>query len=78
MAMTPQPIETAPKDRRILLYFPHAYEDDRWQFGRWDTDHYARRPRPFWCGENVRSVGRNEMRLAPPTHWMECPPEPSA
>lgn len=62
-----QPIETAPKDaKRIELWFPH---DQRAEFGHWDSDQYAKKPRPFWSGDLERIFGRTCYRENPPSHW---------
>lgn len=64
-----QPIETAPKDRRIRLWAAGAE-----RHGRWDDDRYSKKPRPFWSFETV--MGTTFQRTNQPTHWMECPEPP--
>jgi len=54
------PIKTAPKDRRILLY----WEKTGWRTGEWKFDQ-------FWC-DDIMSIGIN----IKPTHWAELPEEP--
>lgn len=74
--MTWQPIETAPKDRLILLWRPGAQEWAKCDIGKWDEDRYARRPRPYWRSFlNIRSILR--MRSWYPTHWQPLPTPPS-
>ena len=73
MTEVPQPIETAPKDRRILLWDPSR---EKWRFGRWELDQYTVKPKPFWLYEGIFRI--NENRAAQPTRWMPEPepPEP--
>jgi hypothetical protein len=66
-----QPIETAPRDRRILVFRPHF----GWVGGKWNDDRFARRPRPFW-DLDASYITITSMRESPPTHWTELPPEP--
>lgn len=73
-----QPIETAPKDERILLYRPTAgFPWARVVIGRFDSDRYAKRPRPYWPHELEWVTGKTEGRAANPTHWMPLPGPPS-
>lgn len=67
-----QPIETAPKDSEILLWFP------RWKAktGRFQADKYSARPRPYWTMDAERLWGVRDVRLNQPTHWMPLPPPP--
>lgn len=78
MAAEWQPIETAPKDRRVELWIPNTWTkgDGRPSHGRWDDDRYARRPRPFWNYDLFHRI--SDMRDEPPTHWREpaAAPEP--
>jgi hypothetical protein len=68
-----EPIDTAPKDRRILLFVPPR----DYHIGQWDDDRYAlKKPRPYWTSSLERVMGRKWMRDNPPTHWMEIPPCP--
>ena len=65
--MTPQPIATAPKGQRILLYCQRAVESEGWwQIGthcpdvhRWIDDDYE----PDWM-------------LVQPSYWMPLPAHP--
>lgn len=75
-AMSWQPIETAPKDRRILLWIP----DGPWSccsIGEWDDDRYAlKKSRPYWRSTEERTQGIRWMRDRQPTHWAELPEGP--
>ena len=62
-----QPIETAPKDRDIIVFIPTGYEKIdivRWERNEWWGDHWM----------NARCV--DEGRAGTPTHWMELPSDP--
>jgi hypothetical protein len=70
-----QPIETAPRDgRRVLLCYPSGAVE----CGRWNDDRYARKPRPFWEGDQRRLFGVGVYRAASPKHWMPIPEPPEA
>lgn len=67
-----QPIETAPKDRALLLWLPMG----RTVMGHWDTQGHHSKPRPYWdTAENV--FGVLWARENQPTHWMPLPSAPS-
>ena len=70
-----QPIETAPKDKRILLYRPTAPEWWMVMGGRYDSDEYAKNPKPYWSTYNWR-LGKTEQRQNAPTRWMPLPEPP--
>lgn len=61
-------IETAPKDRRILLS-----KGGRGLFaaGKWDSDEFAKNPRPYWRTDIQSWMGIRWMRAHRPTHWMD-------
>jgi hypothetical protein len=67
-----QPIETAPKDARVLLYRPTASEYWRVMGGSFAPDQYAKKPRPYWAADTW-SVGKKAERDNPPSHWMPFP-----
>lgn len=72
-----QPIETAPKDRTIILFRPTASRKAiRVAPGRYDDAKYAKEPKPYWsiclAYHNVMSWSRHHE----PTHWCDFPPEP--
>lgn len=63
----PRPMESAPKDREIMLW-----ARERWYIGKWDRDEYANKPRPFWYySDTWRRIG---CRAEPPTAWLPLPP----
>lgn len=71
-----QPIDTAPKDRLILLFWPATGGMSiRIACGKWDHDEYARRPKPYWTSDR-KFIGVREHRSHPPTHWMLLPEAP--
>lgn len=57
-----QPIETAPKDRRIRVW-AHSAE----RHAKWDEDKYVKKPRPYW---NVDGWTTTWSRYHKPSHWM--------
>lgn len=59
-----QPIETAPKDRPILLYSPDT-TDGRWCVGYWFFGDWA-----------ATEPCRGDPLNAAPTHWMPLPDAP--
>ena len=66
------PIDTAPKDRPVLLHYRWGDGGSRYAVGRWDDDHYAHKPRPYWSATAQPSFDRANT----PTHWAELtPPE---
>lgn len=67
-----QPIETAPKNCNVLLYFPrHGAVRGSWNDGR-----YAQTPKPYWSHDRERMFGTRETRNNQPTHWMPLPEAP--
>jgi hypothetical protein len=75
--MSWQPIATAPHDALILLYRPGTrYPWAQVDIGRWDDNHYAKKPRPFWRSMNGL-LGITEMRDYFPSHWQPLPVLPS-
>jgi hypothetical protein len=70
-----QPISTAPKDERILLYVP--------AFGPWDSAAWAGSwswVREQWAIHTPFASGDKAVfgvDAPPPTHWMELPPAPA-
>ena len=63
-----QPIETAPKDRRILLSIDCSVG---FCGGNWDEDKYRKKPRPYWRADVENWMGILWMRDHQPTHWMD-------
>jgi hypothetical protein len=72
-----QPIETAPKDKENLIWFSTLY-CGRVEIGRWETDQYAKKPRPYWTSNGERIFGILAYRQGTPTHWMPLPDAPAA
>lgn len=76
-----QPIETAPKDRSILVV-GGTWSSDGGGSGMCDNDYpltqsvIACWQRDGWCMGNGDAY--NEEWWATPTHWMPLPPPPSA
>lgn len=65
-----QPIETAPKDKRIMLFIPSVGS----VFGKWDNQKYHTKPKPYWTTDRTH-MGTFWHRDNQPTHWQ---PEPKA
>jgi len=68
-----KPIETAPKDRDILLLCPSRGVVR----GSWNNDCH-KKPRPYWTNDRERIFGVTETRADQPTHWMPLPEPPKA
>ena len=70
-----QLIETAPKDGSAVLVYPPTWETRKAAIAEWDSDEYAKKPRPYWSRDD--DMGRVTIsRAKPPTHWMPLPPPP--
>jgi hypothetical protein len=69
-----QPIETAPKDKYILLYCSR-FGIIR---GKWSDEQYAKTPRPYWRHDKTDLYGIRDTRDDQPTHWMPLPNPPEA
>jgi hypothetical protein len=65
-----KPIETAPKDREIMIV-----RNGKIRIGKWDDDRYNKKPRPYWRDHQGRNI--STMRYLPPTHWMPLPEPPT-
>ena len=63
------PIETAPKDREILAWWP-IYEGE-WAITLWDEDNFSKKPRPHWGSYRLAGWGKQAQRDHQPTHWRE-------
>jgi hypothetical protein len=71
-----QPIETAPKDKRILLVYETPFFTDHgtcFVCGKWDDDQYAARPRPYWTNDYDTLLGKRIVRGKQPIGWMPLP-----
>lgn len=65
ITFTAKPIETAPKDREIMLWLPRRR---KWAKGRWDSQTTHQKPRPlFWTYGSQTTDDRSDQ----PTHWAE-------
>jgi hypothetical protein len=73
--MTWQPIDTAPKDQRVLLYYPQQIFGV--VCGSWQTEEYVRKPRPHWRNDSSHLLGIHATRQIQPTHWMALPNAPA-
>lgn len=60
-----QPIETAPHDRRILLWTGLSIS-----IGRYYDDRYSHRPRPYW---DRKGISITLCRNNPPLLWQSLP-----
>lgn len=65
-----QPIETAPKNTRVL----GALQSGRIEIVRWFDDKYNKKPRPCWRWYTGYITGEREDQ---PTHWMPLPEAPA-
>ena len=71
-----QPIDTAPKDGTAVLVSPGTWSGRSASIAKWESDKYAKKPRPYWGRDD--DLGRVTIsREHPPTHWMHLPPPPS-
>lgn len=70
-----QPIDTAPKDGTAVLVYPGTWSGRSASIAKWESDKYAKKPRPYWSRDD--DFGRVTFsREHPPTHWMPLPPPP--
>ena len=68
-------IDSAPKDRPILLYWPPVNDYTPAYVGRgmwFEVDHYSK-PFPHWIGDQSSFWGKKATRLRQPTLWMPLP-----
>ena len=69
-------IETAPKDGTAVLVYPSTWDDRTCSTASWESDRYAKKPRPYWRRDD--DLGRvTHSREALTTHWMPMPLPPS-
>lgn len=72
-----KPIETAPKDRRIILGFTEPiFTGINVIAGKWDDDKYHKNPQPCWTHDLQHLTNRKELRSNQPGYWMEIPTIP--
>lgn len=62
------PMDSAPKDKRILLKW-----GERIECGGWELQQYHRNPKPYWSGDGEPSFGVKRYRDVPPDGWMLLP-----
>lgn len=65
-----QLIADAPKDRLVLVY-PSCWPGNTCDLARYNSDKYAKKPRPFW--ERTSPADITTSRANPPTHFMLLP-----
>lgn len=70
------PIESAPKDERILVVH-NMTTGYRVTVGVWVDDRYNKKPRPYWGGEVADVWGVVVARKNPPLYWMPLPSPPA-
>ncbi len=68
VTLAPQPIDTAPFDRRIL-----AFMWGQWRVAKWDNDCFVKKPRPYWRADDLQTL---QSRFYQPKWWAEFPPAP--
>lgn len=70
-----RPIETAPRDGTcVLLLITNSKR--RISTGRWDSQEYHKKPRPFWHVDMWSFGGPETHRGVQPTHWQPLPGPP--
>jgi hypothetical protein len=71
-----QPMESAPKDREILLLTEETTSTGKRlcvDLARYTDDKHAKKPSPFWDLISRRHLGLVVMRARPPIAWMPLP-----
>ena len=64
------PIETAPKDKRILLFYKESlFTGVQVVFGKWNDERYCNNPKPHWVSDLRSLQGKANCRSNQPTHW---------
>ena len=61
---------TAPKDRRILIWF---VGDNKPYCGQWIDEEIAGKGRAFWCTDRVHLVGRRDEQRSTVAGWLPIP-----
>lgn len=76
-AMNWLPIETAPKDQRILLcYSEEVFNGIHCIMGQWNDDRYSRNPFPRWTSDMSSLLGVVREKRLQPCFWMPVPDKP--
>ena len=75
-----QPIETAPKDQRVLLYYPKEasmYSEEKIVCGEYTTEAFRNTMISFWNNDSWFLWGAREIKKRQPTMWctLELPTE---
>jgi len=72
-----QPIAIAPKNKRILLYYPECvFTGMHIIFGKWKEDTVRGVPRNYWTNDFEHLRGINLTVGNQPTMWMDAPNHP--
>jgi hypothetical protein len=70
-----QPIATAPKDGTPMICWCPYWGVVSGLY--WDTNEYAKKPRPYWSHHMEMIWGTGSTRANQPTHWMPAPTAPT-
>lgn len=71
-----RPIESAPRDgTKIWAYIPRIYSSGLQCLVAWDTDKYAKRPKPRFRSTDLLYRDADSAQQQP-THWQPLPPPP--
>jgi len=70
-------IDTAPKNGESVLVYPPTWGGKTASIARWDDDHFAKKPKPYWRRDDDMNRASCS-RSTPPTHWMPLPAPPDA
>ena len=69
-------IKSAPKDKRIMLYYPDEFMGQSVLIGKWADDNYKKTPTPHFTNDFEHLAGLKYTRYNQPTHWMPIPDGP--
>ncbi|MDD4892761.1 MAG: hypothetical protein PHH73_02015 [Candidatus Rickettsiella isopodorum] len=71
------PIETAPKDRRIMLGYKEPFFNNIYCVpGRWYYDTLTKKSKSYWTNDIEKNVTKLWIRKNQPIAWMELPSRP--
>ena len=73
-----QPIETAPKDKKILLGYDYEFFNNGGYctIGIYISDEYSKYPKPYFRPDMHRLCGLHTVRKHQPIAWMPLPEKP--
>ena len=72
-----QPIETAPKNCRVIVFIPDEIPSSwSWQIAQYDDDYTSDDPEPFWRVDSDNSGNVAYSRAHRPTYWAPFPDPP--